>query len=375
MMTSYLYYKEKLTGDYLKAFDRAETYAMGIGMEEVKSNDMLMELLDILYTAQQEKKPVEAVLGDDEEQFCREFFEGYHTWSNFLYSVPKWMYRMSWFVFVVTLLDLLAMDHPLNDFFTATTDISYIGAGVIVGVLSTALASLLGRFLLFRWKRMNNKIYLAGVVIGSFVLIAASVVCVGDSAVSVPLYMVLLAALIDILLYKILQFAERYQKYGSIRRPQEEKDLGAWRMFRQGMESEWEKNPMSEQMLFFYEKKFLKKNKRRMKRKQPLMTEEEYTGKIRRENKKISHHVLFMPVMYTAIAAVPLVGELMGGTTWYDFLTFALILFLLEGGLCWFFVKADRMGCREREVILKECDERGVTLPELARLKRLEDNL
>ncbi len=366
-MTSYIFYKEKLTGEYLRAFDRAEIYAMGIDMADMEGNDMLMELIDTLYTAQQEGKPVEKVLGPDIEKFCREFFEGYNTWNNFLHNLPRWMYRMAWFVFFVTLLDLLAAEHPLKNFFVVETDISYVGAGVIVGILTVAFASLLGSFLPLRWKRMNSTIFSVAIFAISMVLVLVTIFLMGDREVSVPLYMALFPTLVYILMYKFRQFFVRYKKYGSIRRPREEKEIGAWHIFRQSMRNEMERNPLSLDLLSQYEKKFARKNKRRMRRNKSLITEEEFTETVRQENEKYYHHKLFYPLLFGGVCLVPLIVELIGGTTWYDFLIYAVMLFVIEAPMAWFFMKTDRMGRQGRDTLLQQCDEQGITLPELAR--------
>ncbi len=366
-MTSYVFYKEKLVGEYLRAFDRAEIYAMGIDMADPEGNDMLMELIDILYTAQQEGKPVEKVLGPDIEKFCREFFEGYNTWNNFLHNLPRWMYRMAWIVFFVTLLDLLAAEQPLKNFFAVETDISYGGAGVMVGILTVAFTSLLGSFLPLRWKRLNSTVFSVVIFAISLVFVLATVFFMGDREVSIPLYTALFPTLVYILLYKSRQFFVRYKKYGSIRKPQEEKEIGVWHIFRQSMRNEMERKPLSLDLLLQYEKRFTRKNRRRMRRNRSLITEEEFTETVRQENGKYYHHKLFYPFLFGGICLVPLIVELIQGTTWYDFLIYAVILFVIEAPMAWFFMKTDRMGCRERDTLLQQCAEQGITLPELAR--------
>ena len=54
-MASYMIEKEKLEGEYKEAFERVEAYAMLRGVDSETQEDRLMNLVDLLLTAQVEE--------------------------------------------------------------------------------------------------------------------------------------------------------------------------------------------------------------------------------------------------------------------------------------------------------------------------------
>lgn len=73
MAMDYVWLADKLTGEYKEVFEKAELFACLRKIEEDEQNEMLMDLLDVLLTAQEEKRPVwERVLGFFRlRQICR----------------------------------------------------------------------------------------------------------------------------------------------------------------------------------------------------------------------------------------------------------------------------------------------------------------
>lgn len=74
-MASYLIEKDKLKGEYNKVFDRVEGYTIIRDIDEDTKEEMLMNLVDMLYSAQLDEKPVEKIVGKDIDQFCKEYFQ------------------------------------------------------------------------------------------------------------------------------------------------------------------------------------------------------------------------------------------------------------------------------------------------------------
>ena len=63
---------EKLQGDYRLVFEKADMYSTvsGSGDQNIE-DDRLMNLFDLLIEAQHEGKPVEKIVGNDIEAFCK----------------------------------------------------------------------------------------------------------------------------------------------------------------------------------------------------------------------------------------------------------------------------------------------------------------
>lgn len=108
MSMSYVWMSDKLKGEYKEVFDKAEIFVGVRNIAGDEGNEMMMDLLDFLLSAQNEGKPVEEVIGTDVEKFCASYFSSY-TMKNHLMNVPKALYRLMLIVFVIEIGTLFFM--------------------------------------------------------------------------------------------------------------------------------------------------------------------------------------------------------------------------------------------------------------------------
>lgn len=66
-----------LAGEYFEAYQQVEKYARTYGFAGKKYDDAMQNLLDVLYTAQQNNRPVETIIGYDMERFTKNYFSEY----------------------------------------------------------------------------------------------------------------------------------------------------------------------------------------------------------------------------------------------------------------------------------------------------------
>ena len=64
---------EQLSGEYRSAFERADIYSTGT-MKDDQLDEKMMDLYKRLLEAEQNKQPVEDVVGNDIELFCKNYF-------------------------------------------------------------------------------------------------------------------------------------------------------------------------------------------------------------------------------------------------------------------------------------------------------------
>lgn len=62
---------EQLTGEYRTVFEKVELYSDMNGVPEEIKADRLMNLLDLLTTAEAEQKPAAEIIGTNIRIFCR----------------------------------------------------------------------------------------------------------------------------------------------------------------------------------------------------------------------------------------------------------------------------------------------------------------
>ena len=79
MKDSYVFYKDKLQGEYKDVFDQVEMYVNCENIDELTREDRLGSLLDMLLSAQESGRPVKKVVGNSIEDFCKMFCS---MWSS-----------------------------------------------------------------------------------------------------------------------------------------------------------------------------------------------------------------------------------------------------------------------------------------------------
>lgn len=212
-MASYVLYKDKLTGDYLYVFDKVETYSMTLGIDEKQNEEMLMELLDTLWEAQRKQKPVEKIIGADVEQFCRDYYAGNdNRFTNWIKDFPNMIYRLSIITLVFSALDLLLTEQPYDSMLEATVNLSYVLLGGICGLLITAFMIMITKLFLFRYKKFSNNVYLTIFLVTFIGVIVLSVSLFDTAILQVPIVLAVGVSGIYIIIYKTLQFYDRYPK-------------------------------------------------------------------------------------------------------------------------------------------------------------------
>lgn len=62
--------ENELTGKYREVFEKAELYGVIKNIDSKVQDEMMMNLFDILLSAQKDGKPVEKIIGTDIEALC-----------------------------------------------------------------------------------------------------------------------------------------------------------------------------------------------------------------------------------------------------------------------------------------------------------------
>lgn len=69
--------KFDLTGEYFEAYQNIKLSARTYSLSGEKYKEAMQNLLDVLYTAQQNNRPVETIIGYDDNKFASEYFSEY----------------------------------------------------------------------------------------------------------------------------------------------------------------------------------------------------------------------------------------------------------------------------------------------------------
>ncbi len=358
-MVSYVVYKDKLKNEYFDAFDKIETYAMALGIPEQQREEMMAELLDTLCEAQEHGTPVEQIVGSDGKRFCKDYFQDYIYAHNFFKNLPGVFFRIGILVFLFSLLEIGYMEEETT-LLHATTDIGGFMLGLFFGITADVIISAVANTLLFRWKRFTNNMFLWMTAIVTVACVTIAVILCRDEMFTVPLLPILLVSGGYIVLYKLVQYVFRYQKYGSVKKPKEDSYT-----LKETMKAVWDSEMIDNQKSLLEElvKNYHKKNARLSKRGKEAVTPEAFTEQVRKENRLIKYE----PAFYILLFVVIVVGSCLSidFESQLDAIVFFVIMVAVEGAIGWFFYKCAKTGYEEKAALLARCDAQGLTLPEL----------
>ena len=351
-METYYFQKEKLKGEYRETFERVETYSFVNGIDQNTDEEMMMNLLDMLYTAQVEGKPVKKIVGEDIEKFCKDYFEGTEVkLESKIKRIPAWLYSCCWLIMIICILELVFPEEKTS-ITDAYIDVSGLVFGSIVGFVAGSLIMYVLRVVVFKVKKINatvvSFIYLAIFV----VLLVISIALCSGRDIRIPLILSMTISGIYIVIYKIVQLYVRKKATGTIRKNKQKSRL----------KEIWNeaKNEGIRTLPVEFKNKYEKKNKTLRKRGKAEMTPQEFTDKIRKDNK---NYVITLASTYSIIYIVFLIMVAYDSTV-IDTIIFGAILAVFFAFLCKIFLFGNIR--KMREDMIRKCDEEGITIIELA---------
>lgn len=360
-MESYLVEKEKLKKEYRECFERVEAYAFLKNIDEKTQEEMMMNLVDVLYTAQRKGKPLEKIVGKDIEAFCKNYFSEYHSVIQWIKGFPKWIYRSSCLLLFFCLFEIGVLWEE-KDFhlLTATTDVSGYMGGIILGLIFALLSNYIGQHLIFRVKRVNATAVSVISVVVLLVCMIPAAVLFADKVVAVPLLPITILCVVYCSGYKIMELRTRHRKFGTLKKPVEPGSAKA--VYQAIMEKNIEQWPVELQ------KNFEKKNQKLRKRGKAELTIEKYMKKLQGECQMVKIcdwiiRLFFVGILLIAVTSLwmdhGITTVLIGGS----------VLAALYYGIYKMIMNNEFYEAREN--YLKQCEKEGITILELA--ERVEE--
>lgn len=358
-MASYMIEKEKLEGEYKEAFERVEAYAMLRGVDSETQEDRLMNLVDLLLTAQVEQKPVEKIVGKNIRHFCKDYFGDYSALEHVVLDFPNWLYTMSWILFIFCVLEAVFPENEENfHIISATIEIQGYLFGIVTGIILSLILGSVGQVILFRLKKVNVTVISVIVIFVGVSAVIGGCIWMGERTISVPLLPTMIISGGYVAVYKGIQLALRYRKYGTFKKPV--KDGSVKEIFKESYQESMQKDLPKE-----LKKRFLKMNGKRRKRGKPELTPEEYMELLHKENKKVLFQNKILLVMYVLIWGF-FVVIIATDSTVEDTLLFAVILGFIFFPLYLLLSHCAKKLAAGRKYLLEQCEEEGITVIELA---------
>ena len=347
---------EQLSGEYRTAFEKADLHSTFDGKNVDKSEDKLMELYNLLITAQEEGTPLENVVGEDIEEFCKKFFLDHNGKSRFQ-EVCKKVYGVLKWIFICTLVDVFLLEKGEN-ILTAQSNAAPYLYGLAFGLVAEAIVTHGLKPMIFKNKKMKP-IHYYGIVFGLFALAVTVAVVLAVSVngtVSVNAFPLLLISGVYVLVYLLVRSVWRYKKFGRITKMSKQ-EKKARKEFNAEVQEQSLVKPIAEVMA----KRYQRLNKRNMKKGKPEFTQEEFAEKIRTEVKRTIIGKVAFVVIISIMVLIPTIFTMISINIW-DGLIFGLIMSVVEIGIYLFFFKAEKTNSKVQLYILEQCEEYGVDL-------------
>lgn len=360
MSIDYIYMKDDLKDEYLQAFEKVEMYSTVIGVDSKTDGEMMMNLLDMLLTAQSEGKPVEKIVGNDIEEFCKSYFQDYGSKERTVEFV-NYIKRIMWVNLVFSLIDLFIYSGEEGfSIWTTTTDIAGFVGGFSVVAIVYILLNAFVKPRMFKWKKVGSGIFSVVVCILLIGLLIVGIVLTDGNELGIPLLPSIIVSALYLIVYYIFSVRKNLKEFGTIRKPKDKDKMKF---------SDYVNKLVEESLPQELAKRYEKENKKLARKGKPAMTPEEYMDKLRKENEKSLRNLKwgnrFVVVFVIALITGMIVAEAVKGSEIVDLVIYAAVLIAFEIPLLKFFISMDG-GYSTRIKVFEECDRQGITILEYA---------
>ena len=355
MSLNYITLEDKLQGDYQDVFQRAEMYSLALHIDSETREEMMMDLLDLLLSAQEEGKPVEKIIGNNIEVFCKSYF-GDHLGRRQFRDFLDNMYRIAWLALIIELIDMFTSEYPAggNPLLQISNVSGYI-AGIGGSLLFSFLFTYLCKPLLFRKKRLPFAVFCLMSIAGTIAFIWGLFCLVGDHFALVPYWGILAPVVLYIVIYYTLRAISRFKDHGSIRK---RKDPGE-QSFLQSIDSS-----VSDDLPGELEKRYQKIIQKQERKGKEIISGEEYLRKLRTDVNQSKIAMPILDVILTIFILIWVIRPFFTTTVGPLFASIDAFFLLLSEIPVFLFSRSMYRANKRKEEIVDYCEKHGITLTE-----------
>lgn len=348
MRDSYALYSDQLKGEYKDAFAQVETYVIAQNIDEDSREAHMGELLDAFLNAQEEGKPVEKIVGEDIENFCRNFCSEF-TWENKAISfVDRWK-TLAWVILIIESLDVLfiilgSLSEPNSIGKLLMTEAPFNLTGYLIGLMivwgiDTIMAYITLK-IMFKLEKGSVaakawKVFKVVVLIASVLIIFMMLRDDRLNFLHLPsVVLVAVAGLFLVVYYTINRKRVQARK---------EHKISFWGMVQEQVETD-----MPSEFAKEMRKQFEKKNQKLVKKGKPEKTWEEFLDDKEKETNQMEYFKYFYIGGPIVICLVMGIIEYLNAGFSTDFVIFIVILLLVECAIFGGFWKVEKSVLKTR---------------------------
>ena len=210
MKDSYVFYKDQLNTEYKPVFDQIEMYVITQNIDESTMEERLGDLLDIFLSSQEAKKPVQKLVGQDLEQFCKTFCSDFGM-KNKIFHVLDSLKSIAWLLVSFSFLDTLwfFLDDEGSQgasFWDSMISLDVPGYLIAIFIMGTifVMTNILLRHMMFKRKKISMlfmKIIMTIEAIISFVVVYLNLSREGPYLFDCPIWIIFVLSAIYLMSY------------------------------------------------------------------------------------------------------------------------------------------------------------------------------
>lgn len=340
MKDSYVFYKDNLGKEYLEVFEQVEMYVLSQNVDEAATEERLGELLDIFLSAEKTGRSVSKITGNDIERFCKSFCSDFGTKNRILHVVDYFKSIAKVLVFV-SVLDLVFYILEMAeggevDLLHSVSSLNVSGyiMGIFVVSVLMAVVNVVIRRAMFKMGRVSMKVFqgiCCVVAVLSFLIVFSILGLEGTNWFACPIWVMLGVSAAYLVAYHFLR--GRYVKRQKVK-------------FLDMVNEEVGKEFPAEM-----EKKFLKAQKKNLKRGKGELSMEAFLEKEEKDvrlTEKIEILYYILPLAITLVTFIP--TYLSGGFDGIvDMVVYVAIMLGIEYPLMFGMSKLGKSGLEERK--------------------------
>ncbi len=353
----------QLKGDYKVAFEKADLYISFNGIDEKIAEDRMMNLYDLLIEAQHDEKPVEKIVGEDLEAFCKEYFTDEE--KNVFVDIAKRLFSISKVLLIFSLLDLFIFNGGQKNILTATSDMTPYIFGIALAVVLDVIFSVTVKPLIFK-KKIKPYVYYFGIVAVWIGCIIAGANLLAGFEIKLLTWPFVVVSGAYIVIYLLITTLKRYKATGKLASyDKEEKQVK--KEFNEEISDKYLEKSIASGMVSRYKRL----NKRQLRKKKQELSKEEFAKVIRKDGKKMEFFSKWMGLIFIVIIGGTIVVEIVTNSL-KDGLSMGVLLILVETPIYLFFKKTYIQNTRVQLGIIDKCEELDMSIVEYNEILKRE---
>ena len=359
-MLDILAMEEKFTGEYKRAFAKISMYGTMTAIDSDKYEDRVMNIYDILLSAQEDGKPVEKIIGRDIEGFCRTYYAN-HSGAEWIGHIFKRAFRLMLILAVYSLLELvltLAEDANNAGFMGIEVNAAPFLIGVLVGFVVIGIDNVAKHRLLLKTDKIKNGVFAVGTLIVFAICVAVGIVLFGNLDAKMPLWLMLAISGGYSVLYLLIAGIVRFVKNGTLKNIDK---MGRQELkeFNKELTLEYDIKTSAEGMA----EQFDKMKKKYAKKGKPEPEYADFVKKMRNDHKSTKYIELLF-IVFIVVVSVVNVAINMGSEEMLVAVISAVIVATVT--LAIFLIAMKAIGEVEEAqcIILDECEQKGIDIYE-----------